>query len=43
MEIGLRVPEGCKVPSEVMETAEYQRCPSTLFQAVDVLPIEAGE
>jgi hypothetical protein len=41
--VRFHVPEGCEVPSEVMEGAEDQRCLSMLFQAVDVLPIEAGE
>jgi hypothetical protein len=41
--IRFNVPEGCEVPSEVMEGAEDQRCLSMLFQAVDVLPVEPGE
>jgi hypothetical protein len=41
--VRLYVPEGCEVPSEVLEGAEDQRCLSMLFQALDVLPVEAGE
>ena len=41
--VRFHVPEGCEVPSEVMEGAEDQRCLSMLFQAADVLPVEAGE
>jgi hypothetical protein len=37
------VPEGCEVPSEVLEGAEDQRCLSMMFQALQVLPVEAGE
>jgi hypothetical protein len=38
--ITFHVPEGCQVPSEVMEGEDDQRCLSVLFQAVDVLPVE---
>jgi hypothetical protein len=41
--VTFHVPEGCEVPSEVVEGAEDQRCLSMLFQALDFLPIEAGE
>jgi hypothetical protein len=40
--IRFHVPEGCEVPSEVMEGQEDQRCLSMMFQAVDVLPVEPG-
>jgi hypothetical protein len=36
--ITFHVPEGCDVPSEVMEGQEDDRCLSMLFQGVDVLP-----
>jgi hypothetical protein len=38
----LHVPEGCEVPSQVMKGLKDDRCLSMLFQAVDVLPVEAG-
>jgi hypothetical protein len=37
------VPEGCEVPSQVIEGQEDDRCLSMLFQAVDVLPVEAEQ
>jgi len=40
--IRFHVPEGCEVPSQVMEGQEDPRCLSMLFQALDVLPGEAG-
>ena len=40
--IRFHVPEGCEVPSQVMEGQEDPRCLSMLFQALDVLPAEAG-
>jgi hypothetical protein len=39
--IRFHVPEGCEVPSQVMEGQEDPRCLSMLFQALDVLPVEA--
>jgi hypothetical protein len=39
--IRFHVPEGCEVPSQVMEGQEDPRCLSMLFQALDVLPAEA--
>jgi hypothetical protein len=38
--IRLHVPEGCEVPSEVMEGQLDDRCLSMLFQAVDVIAVE---
>ena len=38
--IRLHVPEGCEVPSEVMEGQEDDRCLSMLFQALDVIAVE---
>ncbi len=41
--VRFHVPEGCEVPSEVLDGSEDQRCLSMMFQALDVLPVEAGE
>jgi len=38
--IRFHVPEGCEVPSEVMEGQEDDRCLSMLFQALDVIAVE---
>lgn len=38
--IRLHVPEGCEVPSGVMEGQEDDRCLSMLFQALDVIAAE---
>jgi hypothetical protein len=38
--IRLHVPEGCEVPSEVMEGQEDDRCLSMLFQALDVFAVD---
>jgi len=39
--VRLHVPEGCEVPSEVLEVQEDDRCLSMLFQALDVRVAEA--
>jgi hypothetical protein len=39
--IRFHVPEGCEVPSEVMEDQEDDRCLSMLFQKLDVIPARA--
>jgi hypothetical protein len=38
--IRFHVPEGCEVPSEVLEGSEDARCLSMLLQALDVVPAE---
>jgi hypothetical protein len=39
--IRFHVPEGCEVPSEVMEDQEDDRCLSMLLQKLDVFPARA--
>lgn len=39
--VRFHVPEGCEVPSEVMEGQEDQRCLSMMFQAVDLDYVES--
>ena len=41
--IRFHVPEGCQVPSQVMDGQDDDRCLSTLFQAVDLFPVEPEE
>lgn len=39
--VRFHVPEGCEVPSEVMNGYTDDRCLSMLFQHVDILPVES--
>jgi hypothetical protein len=39
--VRFHVPEGCEVPSEVVEGQDDDRCLSMLFQHVDAFPVQA--
>lgn len=39
--IRLHVPEGCEVPSEVVDASRDDRCLSMLFQQIDIVPAQS--